>query len=274
MPTLNILLIGQPADVVALSEQTLALGMPGVRHFPELKAALEWLSEAERPATDAILLCEPRPGCWTDRELHALRCRAPLARIIRLSGVWCDGQGRSGRPPEGSFPIAWHQLPARIQRELEQFEHGEPSVFNAPPTATAEDLHAVMRAVGFSGNAARKTVAIVAPRAAAAATWAELCLKLGHRAEIIASDCENLSATADVVLWDCDPRELADVPLIRRFIARAATASVLAITGFPRPADVQLAQRHGIAAVLPKPLLAAELAWHLSAAVRGRCSLT
>ena len=76
--------------------------------------------------------------------------------------------------------------------------------------------------------------------------------------------CPTDTGPVDAVLWDCDPRDLADESRVSDVRRACGTAPVLAVCGFPRPDDVQSALRHGIAAVLAKPLLSVDFEWHVS----------
>lgn len=262
------MLIEPPQTAAAeLSGIAADLARAGVNmeHAADLSQAIAILASDASPPPELLLLPESRPGIWTDRELNALRAVAPLARVLRISGSWCDGQIRSARPPAGSLGMAWHQALSRLSRGLGATTAG--GLLPAPLTATSEDLllGSTCRATSqTTRRCGRPRIAIHAPRTAQAEAWAALCEGLGYRAEIMIRGAAHHDGPADAVLWDCDPRDLADAASVADFVERAGTARVVAVCGFPRPDDVQSALRQGIAVVLAKPLLAADFEWHVS----------
>jgi CheY-like chemotaxis protein len=282
MSSPRILIVEPPQAVTAeLSGIGADLARAGLsaERATDLSQAIARLTSDGTPPPELVVLVEARPGIWTERELQALRAAAPLVRVLRVSGSWCDGQNRTGRPPAGSPGIAWHQAAVRLPRELNAATCG---VLAAPVTATSEDL----LLAGSRQNASRserERIAIHAPRTAQAEAWAALCRGFGYRPQIVATRAEHDAAAAespvdgstarentvdenpvDAVLWDCDPRDLADQSRVRDFVARAGAVPVVAVCGFPRPDDVDAALRHGVSAVLGKPLLAADFEWLFS----------
>lgn len=265
MPATRILLLewsdaaGEPPLVAA----DLARAGAVVQRARDLPQVLALLTSDTEPLPELILLPESRPGIWSDRELDALRRAAPLARLVRISGSWCEGQNRSGRPPAGTIAMHWHQAAGRLQRELAEFDRGGRGIFAAPLTATSEDL-LLASPQPPQRNLRDRLIAIHAPRATQAEAWAALCGGLGYRAEIAAPNAESRMNSADALLWDCDPRELAEGTRVQEFVRRSGGAPVVAICGFPRPRDVEIARQNGVAAVLAKPLLMSDLEWLFS----------
>ncbi len=264
MSSPRILFVEPPQAVAAeLSGIAADLAREGlsVERVADLSQAIARLTSDGAPPPELVLLVEARAGIWTECDLHALRAAAPLVRVLRISGSWCDGQARSGRPPAGSTGITWHQAASRLPRELEAISCG--GVLTAPLTATSEDLW-LARNRQTASRTQRERIAIHAPRAAQADAWAVLCRGLGYRPEILSGRAKSGEGFSDAVLWDCDPRDLADAPRVREFVECAGSAPVVAVCGFPRPDDVDSALRQGVSAVLGKPLLAADLEWLFS----------
>jgi CheY-like chemotaxis protein len=262
MPQIRILLIGRSPCIEGAIRAAFAehpTDGAQLHVAPDLSTALERMTAGQSVPPDILLLAESRPGIWTDRELGRLRQAAPLARIVRLSGVWCEGQARSARPPAGSLSIAWHRLAVWLRREL--LEQSARGFLSAPLTATSEDLQLAQPPRARSTKNIR--IAIQAPRAAGASAWATMCQGLNYQVAIISSRMPSNSC-ADIVLWDCEPRDLADAAAVRRLIAAAAGKPVIALCGFARPDDVRMAQQQGVAAVLAKPLVVADFEWHVS----------
>ena len=114
-------------------------------------------------------------------------------------------------------------------------------------------------------HASGELIVIRAARAAAAAALADLCRAYGYRTAVVgASRCAIDGAR--VVLWDAEPYWLGDPARVREIARSASGVPIVALVGFPRRRDIQAALGAGIAAVLAKPLVAADLFWQLERA--------
>lgn len=84
----------------------------GMRRVDDLQQAVVALDEGWGPL-DLIVLAESRPGEYSATSIDELRACAPLARVWRLLGSWCEGEQRSGHPPAGCINTYWHQWEPR-----------------------------------------------------------------------------------------------------------------------------------------------------------------
>ncbi len=125
--------------------------------WPEFREVRQWLAAAAdllvvenpRRAGDAIaagrcdpaliVLAERRPGEFAERDVAALRRRAPLTPINELLGSWCEGQTLSGTPLPGTTRCYWHQWIARLAPEFARAAAGECPLWGLPATASEED---------------------------------------------------------------------------------------------------------------------------------------
>jgi CheY-like chemotaxis protein len=229
---------------------------------PSLAAARQRLGDQNQAPCEVIVLCEPRPGIWSDREVNALRMLAPLARVVRLSGSLCEGQARSGRPARGTWNVPWHQWPAFVARELSADEPQHSSRWMLPLTATPDEQ--ALATYQPSPRLGRGHVAILSGSAAAAAALAGTCHSAGYTTTRNDPQSSTVKRGAIALLWDTTAEALADAPGVARLKATHAAAPILALVGFPRAEDVAAAGRAGIAAVLAKPLDTDELLWRLA----------
>src|SRR5437764_86557 len=55
----------------------------------------------------AMVFVQSRPGQFARVEVEKLHAIEPLARLVALTGPWCEGEQRSGRPIPGVPRIAW-----------------------------------------------------------------------------------------------------------------------------------------------------------------------
>jgi CheY-like chemotaxis protein len=268
MLPLQVLVIGQPAyalaaaalDALAVYRSHPLERAHGVTGLP---AALALLEDPSQPAPQLIVLDEPRPGMYDEPALASLRRAAPLARIVRVGGSWCEGRGRSGRSLPGCQDNYWHQWPPRLARALEAMENGRSPDWARPQTLTLAEQVLACTEPSRERVERRGLIAISADSAPAAAALAGLCRGAGYQAVVVSAQGRAKVLAAHAVLWDTRPESLADREAVAELKRLAAGAPVLAFAGFPRTRDVAAASEAGIAAVISKPYLAADVLWQL-----------
>jgi CheY-like chemotaxis protein len=257
-----ILLVGELPEANAVDRLSGSTGTTGIRRVADLKSALAALRDPSGPMPELVVLCEPRPGLWSEADACALRSAAPLCRLVRLSGSWCEGQARSGQPPAGCPAIYWHQWLPRLAAERAALIEGRNPSWAQPLTATPEEqflAHSSRdRRAGHAG-----TIAIRAETTAAAGALAAVCRGAGYVPSVERPVDSITNVAARAVLWDTWPEALRDAESIKRIRHLASGAPIVALAGFPRADDVRAALAAGIAAVVSKPYRTADLLWHL-----------
>ena len=222
----------------------------------DFREALAWLdsgtSRALFPTPDAavkapppsnphaILLVQSRPAQFSRREVERLHAAAPLARLVALTGPWCEGEGRSGHPWPGVTRVPWKSWRSRLAIELG---------LRQPRTTSEsqrieESVLAATRERRFDGQAHIYTESRLTFD-----TLEDVLVQLGMRATWRSAGEQPAPPQADVVLldgWD-------QVPAV------PSRKSIL-LLHFPRPQDDARAAQLGIAAVLAQPMLLADLA--------------
>jgi CheY-like chemotaxis protein len=221
-----------------------------------------------------LVLVQSRPGQWSSPAMDALRGASPLTRVCRLLGSWCEGETRSGQPPQGCVTIYWHQWQARFARQLDRRMAGRQSAWSLPPTASAEE-HTLAEAERPPARG-EGPIAIYAERAETAAALADACRSAGYEPQVFSSS-RHASARAPTapwdmkrvraVVWDASPHELADARAVSILRTRFGSAPVLAIVDFPRADDCDRAIAVGVEAVLSKPYSIHDLLWLLDRAL-------
>lgn len=182
--------------------------------------------EVEAEADLTVLAC-PRP--LVDHSGSAqLLSEAGDNDSVQLLGVWCEGEGRTGKPLEGIERVFWHQWPVWWQKW--NAERGTVDLRSSRP-----------RLVSIRSPDAELARALVATleSASIAAYW----------------DRETVASSPDLVLWDgaqLGGREADDLARISA-TARANQTEVVALLDFPRPETVAAAEALGARAVLGKP---------------------
>jgi CheY-like chemotaxis protein len=230
-------------------------------HVADLPAALQLVGGGE--PFQLIVLAEARPGEISSAGIDELRQTAPLARVWRLLGSWCEGEARSGHPPQGCLRSYWHQWRERFAREAVAAREGRCPVWGLPSTVTADERILAESRGSIKGRAG--LVFISASRNESASALADACRAGGYETMIVRhpEPIVPRDAAPAALVWDttieraCDPRQ---VRLMRR---AAADAPLLAVAGFPRPEDRKRAIEAGASAVISKPFAVADLWWSL-----------
>lgn len=230
-----------------------------VECVPDIAAALMRLSDEQQRPCELVLLCEDRPGTWTDRHLASLRHVAPLARYVRLSGSLCEGQARSGRPASGTGCVPWHRWPLAFAGQLSP--HGRDRSWSLPVTATPDEIALARFRPALQKASGR--IAIYSHTADAAEALAGVCRAAGYDTSISTEHVPPHETETLAVIWDTFPGQLANRDRVSAIRTRHGGAPLVALVGFPRPTDIQAAEAAGIAGVLAKPLDTGDLLWHL-----------
>jgi hypothetical protein len=227
-------------------------------HFANPKAAVTADQCGHVP--QAVVFAQSRPGQFARGEVEQLHAAAPLARLIVLTGPWCEGEGRSGRPWPGVTRVPWRSWRSRLALELGSASFVSASGQRLPRTATeAERMERSVAGVEprrFDGQADVYTESQLVFEGLAGGLG-----QLGLRAAWRNVNEEPAGAPADVALLD----GWENVPAV-------CPARGVLLLHFPRPEDVARAAQLGIAAILPQPLFLAELAEMLGVLGAGRAA--
>jgi CheY-like chemotaxis protein len=214
---------------------------------------------------ELILIVEARGGECSTAAIDALRSVAPLARLWRIAGTWCEGEGRSGRPPAGCLVSYAHQWPARFGRELAALAAGLQPAWAWPLTASNEER---MLALAERPLARRSGQVVISARSTpTAAALADACRLVGYEPLVIREDRPWSTPAAIAVLWDTDCYRMTDAIEVGRLRELAGAAPIVALAGFPRSDDIRRAREVGIQAVVSKPFLIHDLFWQLDEAI-------
>ena len=176
-----------------------------------------------------------------------LHRRAPLARLVALLGSWCEGEVRSGHPWPGVTRIYAHQWQARLPRELESWQ---------PRTATEIDRLMNSR----PAKSERQLIGIAAAQRTMFDALATACHSFGQDAVWLLPNLPPPVQCVDAVIYDAThelPDELARLSELREQLHAPPT---LLLLDFPRQSDLLAAMQAGVASVLAKPYLIADLA--------------
>jgi hypothetical protein len=218
--------------------------------YPDFTEAVAWLQancdccgppDARTGIPIAIAILQSRPGTVTAPDVETLHRQAPLARLILLTGAWCDGELRTGRLPPGVVRIRWHQwqqvLPAELSCRAPSF----------PRTATdAERLERQIRDLGACDNSGGR-IAIRTSLRDNYLALADACNALGWRAEWAQAEAPLPSACELELIDGWKELSAHDGMQCGRALPR-----VLLIE-YPRPDDFSRATALGIQAIVVRP---------------------
>ena len=232
----------------------------------DLDAAVALLASESDPP-DVIVLAAARPGLFSQQDVVSLLRRAPLTRFIGLMGGWCEGELRTGQPWRGVTRVYWHEFVPRLAEELTGANTCGRLVM--PRTFTESELSGIASALPEA-----RPRGLVVIRAASLETYqaiAEACHAIGH-STVWASPRQPAFVTgAAVAVWDVAASIEFDRAELSRFAKQMQGAPVIALIGFPRASDRQLAFDCGASCVVSKPYLLQEL-WTELTRVTSPCS--
>jgi len=230
-----------------------------VRRFEDPGSAAAYLAEADA-APELIVLAESRPGQFSIASIDELRRRAPLARVWRLLGSWCEGEKRVAKAPAGCISTLWHQWQPRSARAIACALAGGCPPWGLPVTATPDEQTVALAEQPLAQGSG--AIVVCAHHAETADALSDAC-RLGGYATTVVSATQPWSAEgARAVLWDV-PANPLDEPSMEQLRASAGGVPILALMSFPRAGDVEKAVGAGVAAVISKPFLLRDLLWHL-----------
>jgi len=226
----------------------------------DIDAACTALADGEQ-AFDLIVLATAYPGQFPAEAIERLRRLAPLGRVVALLGSWCEGEMRSGHPCPGAIRVYWHQWAPRIGRESARWHDGVRSSWGLPATTSEEER---VLAVADEKFFRRSGLIAVCSDEFAMQDWiSAACRRAGYTTAWLRPGDPPPVETPLAAIFDGSDQPWHQYEHLRRFAAAVRPAPVVALLGFPRPKDRDLALAAGAAAVLSKPLLVQDLFWQL-----------
>jgi hypothetical protein len=206
----------------------------------------------------AMVFVQSRSGQFSTEHVENLHAREPLARLLVLTGPWCEGEQRSGQPIAGITRIAWRNWRERLPIELGLDDHAVVS----PRTATDMDRIARMVKPASGSRPSRRSVQICAARLSTYNYIAAAVQQLGFSP--LPYDPRNASSVPPEMVFFAGWEQASAFKKQSTDQNGQRHASHILLLHFPRPEDHVLAQQTGIDAVLAHPLSLADLKAALS----------
>ncbi|BBO32760.1 hypothetical protein [Lacipirellula parvula] len=231
-----------------------------------LSALLKQLSanDAVALAAEVILLAQPTPGDNHQPAIETLRILAPLTRIICIAGSWCEGELRTGRPPDGVIRLYWYEFAPWWRATIETADAGRTPAWSEPlddpRSGQQTPLNVMATARSHARGDASRSLAVDAPDFAVFETLATILAPFGWQCEWRprGRQLEHAPAvTFDAAIWDGGQLADSELASLRAFADSIHTANaaapVIALLDFPRVEYLAAVQNAGGAALLAKP---------------------
>lgn len=216
-------------------------------------------------APTVILLASSRPGRFSATSVEELHACEPLARLIALTGPWCEGEMRSGQPWPGVVRVPWSAWRARLPCELGLIG----TAAAMPRTATDTERWEMTSSVVCDREQRPASVEIRTRSLANYRYLADAVRQLGHQPMPRLSEALQPTDSADVVIFDgwenVSQRATGERPDGQR--------RILALH-FPRPDDHLRAPSFYIDAILAQPLSFPDLSAALASPIIGVNNIT
>lgn len=179
---------------------------------------------------DLCVITQSYPQPCPSEHLDALRKQAPLARIVVLCGVWCEGSGRTGRPWPGTIRLYWHQLPGRLSAA---WLAGHPDPYWSQP-ATSSDAEQFLLLSSPRPPVVSQPIAIAAGSKSSYDALAELCQQAGYLTTWFHPRFASDPTEVGCGIWDDSSQGAVTACDFQRHIHPAPT---ILLVGFPRRAS-------------------------------------
>jgi hypothetical protein len=109
IPSPTVLTIGDwqmPEFAQLRSELDAHTPWPAFATWPDALAAISDSSSLP----DLVLWAQARPYAVNQQPLDQLCRTSPLTRVVVVAGTWCEGELRTGQPPQGVVRLYWYEF--------------------------------------------------------------------------------------------------------------------------------------------------------------------
>jgi hypothetical protein len=196
-----------------------------------------------------ILIAQPLPGDVTQEHIELLRQATPLAQIVIVAGSWCEGELRTGHPPEGVLRMYWHEFanwwPTRMKSDWHVYLDGPLAARNSKTNSQPDSTLSV----------AIHSLTLASFEAISSALAVHSCIATWVR------DNGELPDEFAVGIWDggqLDPQELTALQAFASEV-QSHNGKLVVLLDFPRKHHIKLLQKLGCHAVFGKPYIIEEL---------------
>ena len=226
-----------------------------MRVYASVDHATNWLYSASLPP-HWIVIFQSLPGQFGREMLNALWRLAPLARVVRVLGSWCEGEIRTGQPWPGAIRMYWHQAPARIRTEL-HLSALRGTAWPFPSTMTEEDR--LLARTHAAGAEQHELVGIYTTTFSGAESLADACSARGWSTVWLQPGRPLLVRKMKACILDAQHSSDVEFAAIAKLRSQMPGVPIIALLSFPRLDDKNRAITAGASAVVSKPMLLDDL---------------
>jgi hypothetical protein len=241
---------------ITLSEVAAAKNWQAVDTISSACAALD--DSAAPP--ELLLLAQPLPGYYQQKEINDLQRRAPLARIVVVAGTWCEGELRTGKPPWGVLRLYWHEFAPWWTAAQLRLAEGQCPSWSLPLDSPGAGRFQPETTRGEA--VLHRSIAISAADYSTYSTFAAALRDYGLSAVQVRKDeAMELPQRLCGGIWVGGQLDGQEVRQLKEFCQkiRDHRGQVVAILDFPRAEHVQQARDAGARAVFGKPYVLYEV---------------
>lgn len=242
----SVLAIGPWTDGEFLAARSQIDGSAQWQLLDDFDTARPWLEESDE-LVGTILVAQSLPGQLSTADIDSIRLLAPLAQIVVITGTWCEGEIRTGKPVAGVLRLHWHELP---QWWRTRFNQGSPWSYSLEGALHPRNLHPSLHLQG--------KVAVYTPALASFEALSGALSPTGL-------ECEwhryTLPHGTLVGIWDGAQLDDPELLRLKSFAAPICEhgGSLVVLLDFPRKEHFAQLKDVGRTAILGKPYIISDL---------------
>lgn len=195
--------------------------------------------------TDLMLILQQWPDEFRRSDVQTLIDAAPLSRLVVCYGPWCDSDARTRDvwPLCSRVPVA--AAPARLRWELRELAQSRPPI---PLTANRNEAFLHRQPFPTLPRKIPLSIRVQSVDRDLTPLLCDVIAAAGHRV------VDSATMPVDLIVWDADPWYRSSADELANLRAMSPAVPVIALSGFPRPHEVDELKSAGAASVVPKTL--------------------
>ncbi|QGJ68347.1 Hypothetical protein PBC10988_0050 [Planctomycetales bacterium 10988] len=223
------------------------------------------ISSGENLSPDFILLCQEHPNEFSKNEIESWRQELPLARWAILYGSWCEGELRTGHPPEGISRWPWYEGKPRLEMIFQGWQRNQITELDRPVTETPLEKSLLYQSFQYRNFG---DWAILHDQGVQN-NWLVACCRQEKISAISFANKDSQDfetwlksrATPPGILWDTDRFDERSFERLKDWLSLTTEQRLIVLSHFPRWQDRERIRDFPNASLLGKPF-ALDLLFH------------